>query len=132
MDYSLAIIAGRTAMTLVGLSCGYHLFHILLGQLERRDKPLWRLKSIVDYARISHPYLASLISLSVIYHVYAMWMTHPLNDKVLSGIVVSAIVSLMANSGWALRFRLHNRHLRKSHYIGMYLLLLVLTGHYLI
>jgi len=116
-------------MALVALSCGYYLLHVLLAELERRDMCVWRLRAIVAYARISHPYLASLISLSVIYHVYVMWMTHILDVKVFSGIAVSTMVALMANSGWALRFR---PRIRQLHQLGMYLLFLVLAGHRLL
>jgi hypothetical protein len=132
MDYSLAMMAGRTAMAMVALSCGYYLLHIILVALERRDMDVWRLRSIVKCARISHPYLASLISLSVIYHVYVMWMTHPLGAKIFSGIGVSTMVALMANSGWALRLRLNSRRLRQAHLLGMYILFLVLAGHHLL
>jgi hypothetical protein len=132
MDYSLAILAGKTAMVLVALSSGYYLLHILFAALERGGMHSWRLKTAVHYARVSHPFLASLISLSVIYHVYVMWMTHSLGVKVGSGIAVSVMVALMANSGWALRLRLHSHRLRQSHRLGMYLLFVVLFGHRLL
>lgn len=132
MDYSLAILAGKTAMVLVALSSGYYLLHTVLVALERRDRYVWHLKTVVRVARISHPYLASLISLSVLYHVYVMWMIHPPDAKVYSGIGVSILVTLMANSGWALLLRPHNRRLRKSHNLGMYFLFVMVIGHSLL
>ncbi|MDR3560198.1 MAG: hypothetical protein P4N41_19565 [Negativicutes bacterium] len=130
MDYPLAIFAGRTAMAFVAVASGYYLLYILLGWRERRGALAGRLKPLVEYARVSHPYLASLISLTVIYHVYVMWMTHPLLDqKVMTGISVSAAVSLMANSGWALVFRPRSSYLRRGHRLGMFLLLVVMAFH---
>ena len=132
MSYYLAILAGRLAMLFVGLASAYYLLFRVLNSMERGGLVSRHLKGAVAFARSSHPYVASLISLSAFYHVYVMWMTHPLGLKVASGLLVSLTVVLMANSGWALKLRPRTRWLRRLHRDGMLAMLAVLLIHRLI
>jgi hypothetical protein len=132
MNYPLALLAGKVAMLFVVLAASYFLVHVVLVWLLHGDITLreaGRLQVMHGYARISHPYLASLISLSAFYHVYVMLFRYPWSHKVLSGILVSATVLVMANSGWALKLRPHSARLRRVHHVGMLVLLALVIVH---
>lgn len=135
MDYPLAILVGKLALAFVGVALLYHLLDALLRRLRRKDAPARvcdPLAAAVAVARASHPYLASLISLSAAYHVYVMWMTHALGPKMWSGLLVSAGVVFMANTGWALKLFAGNGRLRLAHRCGTVGLLLLAAVHFFI
>lgn len=132
MDYTLAITAGYSSLIIVGLAAAYYPLSLLLDRRLRADIPpagYDRLRLAVAIARFSHPFIASLISMAAAYHVYVMWFTYPAGLKVATGILVSSGVVLMANTGWALKFRPNGGRLRRAHRLGMYVLLALLAVH---
>lgn len=134
MDHTLAMTAGYSSLIIVGLAAAYYPLSLLLDRRLRADIPpagCARLRLAVAVARVTHPFLASFISMAAAYHVYVMWFTHPAGLKVASGLLVSAGVVLMANTGWALKFRPNGGRLRRIHRSGMYLLFVLLAVHIL-
>ena len=132
MNYHLAVTAGQFAMVFVLLAATYHILHLLLNSFKRGGMPARHLETAVFFARISHPYVSSLISLAAAYHVFVMWMTHPLNFKMGSGVLGSFAVIVMANSGWLVKLGPRLGWPRRVHRKGMYFLLAVLVVHLLL
>lgn len=134
MDHQLALTAGYTSLAIVGLASAYYPLYRLLDRRLAADatpESCRRLRSAVALARATHPYMSSLISLAAAYHVYVMWFTRPPGLKVISGLLVSGGLVLMANSGWVLKFRPGGGRLRRAHRTGMYIMFLLLTIHLL-
>jgi hypothetical protein len=135
MNYPLALLFGKVALAFVGVALVYHLLDATLRRLRRRDASAAvcdRVARAVALARASHPYLASLISLAAAYHVYVMWMTHGLNPKMWSGLLLSLAVAFMANTGWALKLFPGRGRLRLAHRIGTVILLIFAAIHFFI
>ena len=121
MDYELALWAGYSALGVLAVAAGYYPLHRLREHLLRRDSPAadgW-LRAADSVACATHPYLSSLISLAAAYHVFVMLLTRPPGLKTGSGLLVSAVVVFMANSGWLLKFRPQAGRVRRAHRVGM-------------
>ncbi len=132
MDHELALWAGYSALGLLTAAAGYYPLHRLREHLARRDSPAaagW-LRAADAAASATHPYLASLISLAAAYHVIAMLLAGPLGLKAGSGLLVSATVVYMANSGWLLKFRPQAGRVRRAHRLGMPIIVAFAVIHF--
>jgi hypothetical protein len=132
MDQQLALWAGYSALGFLTAAGGYYPLHRLREHLVRKDSPAadgW-LRVADAAARATHPYLASLISLAAAYHVIAMLLTRPFGLKTGSGLLVSAAVVFMANSGWLLKFRPQAGRVRRAHRFGMSILAALAFIHF--
>ncbi len=121
MDYELALWAGYSALGFLTAAAWYYPLHRLREYLARRDSPAangW-LRTADAVASATHPYLSSLISLAAAFHVFVMLLTRPPGLKTGSGLLVSAAVVFMANSGWLLKFRPQAGRVRRAHRFGM-------------
>ncbi len=125
IDPKLALWAGYASLAVLAAAAGYYPLHLLRERLLQADSPAagngW-LAAAVARARATHPYLASLVSLAAAYHVYVMLLTRPFGAKLASGLVVSAGVVVMANSGWVIKFRPSAGRVRRLHRLSAVLL----------
>lgn len=132
IDHKLALWAGYASLAVLAAAAGYYPLHLLRERLLRADSPsagVGRLKTAVTLARATHPYLASLVSMAAGYHVYVMLLTRPVGPKVASGLLVSAGIVLMANSGWIIKFRPSAGRVRRVHRAGAVILAALAVLH---
>ncbi|HWQ61428.1 MAG TPA: hypothetical protein VN521_03910 [Negativicutes bacterium] len=135
MDYGLAITAARLSLGVAILAPGYYLLRTLFLVLQRRGlspEATQRLRQTVAYSRLSHPYIASLLVITPLYHIYVMWMAHPLGLKVVLGMVTAAAVLFMAATGLRLKGQPSAMAVRRLHRTGFFVLAVVLAGHRLV
>lgn len=130
VDHKLALWAGYASVAVLAAAAAYFPLHLLRERRRRTDSPAaGRLNTAVALARAIHPYVASLVSLSAGYHVFVMLLVHPFGPKLASGLLVSAGVVVMANSGWLLKFRPEAGRVRRAHRNGAVLLVALAVLH---
>lgn len=135
MDYGLAIASARLSLLLAALAAGYYLLRTLFVALQRRGlapEAAQYLRQAVAFARLSHPYVAALLGIAPLYHIYVMWMTHSLSLKVALGFAVAATVLFMAATGWWLKGYPAAMDARLVHRRGLFVLAAVLAAHRLV
>ncbi len=135
MDYGLAIAAARLSLGLAVFAPGYYLLRTLFVVLQRRGLPpatAQRMRQAVNYARISHPYIAALLVVAPLYHIYVMWLVHPLGLKVVLGMTAATAVLFMATTGLRLKGQPAATVIRRLHRTGFFVLAVALAAHRLV
>lgn len=134
MDYATALAAGKLALVLIVLATAYYGLRTLLVNLTRRHIATGAqlLRQAVNYARISHPFIASLALLAAGYHGVTMWQHHAVSGQVLAGLGTAAALLFMGGAGWTLKLRPAAAALRTAHRRGMVVVWALLLTHRLI
>lgn len=135
MDYGIAIAAGRLALFLAVLAPGYYLLRTAYVRLQRRGlspEAAQRLRQAVTNARLSHPYIGGLLAVAPLYHIFAMWLFHPLSLKTALGMAAAAAVAFMAASGWRLKGDPAGMKVRQAHRYGFFVFAALLAAHRLV
>lgn len=133
MDYNAALTAGKVAFVLLWLACFYYLLRNLVVFCVRHGMKAAvtskQVRSLLAYARISHPYLAVIIPLADFYHAYVMWLTHDISLKGGLGVATAGMLSIMLLLGVRLKLQPDNTMIRLVHRQGALLIIVLAVSH---